>query len=339
MIYLLAFLCGFILDFFIRDFEKIPHLVRFIGSSVSIFEKLFRKVFKSDIGLLFSGLIIVCLNIFIWGGLAYLINSFVYRINILAGFVIESFLFFQIFAKASLKIESMKVYYAIKSDDIEKSRKELSMIVGRDTDRLDYEHIIKAVIETVAENMSDGIVAPWFYATLGIITAVFNNRFTWLILVLPIVYKTINTMDSMIGYKDEKYFYIGKAAARLDDIVNFLPARFSAFILLFVIFIISIIKNNSIIFMRSLKSFVKYRYIHSSPNAGQTESIIAGFLDTKLLGDAFYFGKLVKKRSIGDGNTKVKADDIIAVNNIMYFAYIVLLIINLIIGGIICFIL
>lgn len=339
MIYLLVFLCGFILDFFIRDFEKIPHLVRFIGISVSIFEKLFRKVFKSNIGLLFSGLLIVCFNIFIWGGLVYLINSFVYRINILAGFVIESFLFFQIFAKASLKFESMKVYYAIKSDDIEKSRKELSMIVGRDTDRLDYEHIIKAVIETVAENMSDGVVAPWFYATLGIITAVFNNRFTGLILVLPIVYKTINTMDSMIGYKDEKYFYIGKAAARLDDIVNFLPARFSAFILLFVIFIISITKNNSIIFTRSLKSFVKYRYIHSSPNAGQTESIIAGFLDTKLLGDAFYFGKLVKKRSIGDGNTKVKADDIIAVNNIMYFAYIVLLIINLIIGGIICFIL
>ena len=118
MIHFFAFLCGFILDFFIRDFEKFPHIVRFIGNTISAFEKLFRKVFKSNIGLLFSGLLIVCFNIFIWGGLAYLINSFVYRINILAGFVIESFLFFQIFAKASLRFESMKVYHAIKSNDI-----------------------------------------------------------------------------------------------------------------------------------------------------------------------------------------------------------------------------
>ena len=142
----------------------------------------------------------------------------------------------------------------------------------------------------------------------------------------------------MIGYKDEKYFYIGKAAARLDDIVNFLPARFSAIILLFVIFIISLVKGSSITFTNSLQAFIKYRYVHSSPNAGQTESIIAGFFNTKLLGDAYYFGKLVKKKSIGDGNSAIKADDIIEVNNIMYFAYTVLLIINLIIGGIICFI-
>ena len=314
------------MDFFIRDFEKFPHIVRFIGNTISAFEKLFRKVFKSDTGLLFSGFLIVFFNILIWGGAAYLIDTFLYKVNILLAFLLESFLFFQIFAKASLRFESMKVYNAIKSNDIEKSRKALSMIVGRDTDRLDYEHIIKAVIETVAENMSDGIVAPWFYATLGSIIAAFNTELIWLILVLPIIYKTVNTMDSMIGYKDEKYFYIGKAAAKLDDIVNFLPARFSALILLFVIF------------TNSLQAFIKYRYVHSSPNAGHTESIIAGFFNTKLLGDAYYFGKLVKKKSIGDGNAAIKADDIIEVNNIMYFAYTVLLIINLIIGGIICFI-
>ena len=145
-------------------------------------------------------------------------------------------------------------------------------------------------------------------------------------------------MDSMIGYKDEKYFYIGKAAAKLDDIVNFLPARFSAIILLFVIFILSLVKGSFITFTNSLQAFIKYRYVHSSPTAGQTESIIAGFFNTKLLGDAYYFGKLVKKKSIGDGNAVLKADDIIEVNNIMYCAYTVLLIINLIIGGIICFI-
>lgn len=270
--------------------------------------------------------------------MAYLIDNFLYKMNTLLAFLLESFLFFQIFSKASLRFESMKVYHAIKGNDIEKSRKALSMIVGRDTDRLDYEHIIKAVIETVAENMSDGIVAPWFYATLGSIIAAFNTELIWLILVLPIIYKTVNTMDSMIGYKDEKYFYIGKAAAKLDDIVNFLPARFSAIILLFVIFILSLFKGSFITFTNSLQAFIKYRYVHSSPNAGQTESIIAGFFNTKLLGDAYYFGKLVKKKSIGDGNAAIKADDIIEVNNIMYFAYTVLLIINLIIGGIICFI-
>ena len=338
MIHFFAFLCGFILDFFIRDFEKFPHIVRFIGNTISAFEKLFRKVFKSDTGLLFSGFLIVFFNILIWGGAAYLIDTFLYKVNILLTFLLESFLFFQIFAKASLRFESMKVYHAIKSNDIEKSRKALSMIVGRDTDRLDYEHIIKAVIETVAENMSDGIVVPWFYATLGSIIAAFNTKLTWLILILPIIYKAVNTMDSMIGYKDEKYFYIGKAAAKLDDIVNFLPARFSALILLFVIFILSLVKGSFITFTNSLQAFIKYRYVHSSPNAGQTESIIAGFFNTKLLGDAYYFGKLVKKKSIGDGNTVLKADDIIEVNNIMYFAYTVLLIINLIIGGIICFI-
>ena len=287
------------MDFFIRDFEKFPHIVRFIGNTISAFEKLFRKVFKSDTGLLFSGFLIVFFNILIWGGAAYLIDTFLYNVNILLAFLLESFLFFQIFAKASLRFESMKVYHAIRSN---------------------------------------GIVAPWFYATLGSIIAAFNTELIWLILVLPIIYKTVNTMDSMIGYKDEKYFYIGKAAARLDDIVNFLPARFSAIILLFVIFILSLAKGSFITFKNSLKAFIKYRYVHSSPNAGQTESIIAGFFDTKLLGDAYYFGKLVKKKSIGDGNTAVKADDIIEVNNIMYFAYTVLLIINLIIGGIICFI-
>jgi len=234
----------------------------------------------------------------------------------------------------------MKVYYSIKSGDIDEARRSLSMIVGRDTDRLDFEQITKAVIETVAENMSDGIVAPWFYATLGAIIAIFFDRnLSWLILALPVIYKAVNTMDSMIGYKDEKYFYIGKVAAKLDDVVNFLPARFSAIILLFIIFIVSIVKNNFNMFKNSGQAFFKYRYIHSSPNAGQTESVIAGFLNTKLLGDAYYFGKLVKKRSIGDGNNTVNADDIVKVNNITYLSYIVLLIINLIIGGVACFIL
>ena len=340
MIHYSAFICGFILDFFLRDIQELPHLVRFMGKSIFCLENFLRKIFKTDKGLLFSGFLIVVFNVLFWGGMAYLTDKYIYRLNYILGFIAEFFLFFQIFAKASLKYESMKVYHEIISGDIYKSRSALSMIVGRDTMFLSFEQIIKAVIETVAENMSDGIVAPWFYATIGsIIALIFGEQFIYLILVLPIIYKVINTMDSMIGYKDKKYFYIGKAAAVLDDIVNFIPARFSDFILLFVIFFIAILKNNFNIFTRSVKAFLKYRYVHSSPNAGQTESVIAGFFDTKLLGDAFYFGKLVKKQSIGDGENIVKADDIVVLNNITYLSYIVLLIINLIIGGIACFIL
>lgn len=340
MIHYLAFISGFIADFFIRDFHELPHIVRFMGNSISVLEKFFRKKFKSKSALLFAGFLIVLFNILFWGFLAYFIDIVIYRINFYLGFVLECFLFFQIFAKASLRYESMKVCHAIRSGNIDESRKSLSMIVGRDTDCLNFEQITKAVIETVAENMSDGIVAPWFYATLGAVVAIYSDmKFSWLIFVLPVVYKAVNTMDSMIGYKDEKYFYIGKAAAKLDDVVNFLPARFSAFILLIVIFFVSSVKNNTQIFRNSVHAFFKYRYIHSSPNAGQTESVIAGFFNTKLLGDAYYFGKLVKKRSIGDGNEHVSADDIVMLNNITYISYMVLLIINLIIGGIACFIL
>lgn len=340
MSHYLAMVCGFILDFFLRDNPELPHIVRFMGSGISFSEKFFKKVCKSDIGLLLSGFIITIINILIWGFLAYLTDILVYKIHCVFGFCIECLLFFQIFAKASLRYESIKVYKKCLEKNIIEARKALSMIVGRDTCKLDFEHIIKADIETVAENMSDGIVAPWFYVTLGgIIVFATDMHFSWIILTSGIVYKVINTMDSMIGYKEGKYFYIGKAAARFDDFVNFIPARLSAVILLEVIFFYSISKKNFKIFIRSLTSFLKYRYVHSSPNAGQTESIIAGFFNIKLLGDASYFGKIVKKDSIGDGNNSVQASDILILNNIVYYSYLMLLVINLIIGGFICCIL
>lgn len=339
MVYYTAMIAGFVLDFFIPDSPKIPHIVRFMGKSISFAEKRLRKISKSDEILLVSGLIIVIVNISIWGLAAYLISNFFYKINNIFGFIFECFLFFQIFAKASLRYESLKVYHACVDADINKARYALSMIVGRDTENLDYQHIIKADIETVAENMSDGIVAPWFYATVAAVAVFIWNLNSAFILVLPIIYKTINTMDSMIGYKNDRYFFIGKAAAKLDDFVNFLPSRFSALILLIVIFFYSIFHREFSIFISSFRDFIKYRNIHSSPNAGQTESIIAGFFNTKLLGDAYYFGKIVKKKSIGDGNNPVKPSDILLLNNIMYYAYLLLLLINSVLGSIVWFIL
>ena len=180
MIHYSAFICGFILDFFLRDIQELPHLVRFMGKSIFCLENFLRKIFKTDKGLLFSGFLIVVFNVLFWGGMAYLTDKYIYRLNYILGFIAEFFLFFQIFAKASLKYESMKVYHEIISGDIYKSRSALSMIVGRDTMFLSFEQIIKAVIETVAENMSDGIVAPWFYATIGsIIALIFGEQFIY----------------------------------------------------------------------------------------------------------------------------------------------------------------
>lgn len=339
MIHYIAMITGFVLDFFISDNPKLPHIVRFMGRSISFTEKSLRKVSKSDKSLLLSGFIIVILNISLWGGAAYFLMKFFYGINSTLGFIIESILFFQIFAKASLRHESLKVYYACKKESISDARYALSMIVGRDTDFLDFEHIIKADIETVAENMSDGIAAPWFYATLGAVAVFICNINPLFILVLPIIYKTINTMDSMIGYKNDQYFFIGKAGAKLDDIVNFIPSRLSALILLIVIFFYALLRGEFSVFKYSLRDFIKYRNIHSSPNAGQTESVIAGFFNTKLLGDASYFGKIVKKTSIGDGDNTVKTSDILLLNNIMYYAYLLLLLINIVLGRIVWFIL
>ena len=153
------------------------------------------------------------------------------------------------------------------------------------------------------------------------------------------MYKTINTMDSMIGYKNDKYLYIGRAAAKLDDFVNFIPSRFCAILLLIIIFFYSIFRGDLSVFKHSVRDFVKYRNVHSSPNAGQTESVIAGFFNTKLLGDASYFGKIVKKKSIGDGDDIAKSSDILLLNNLVYFGYFLLLIINLIIWRVVCCIL
>ena len=206
-------------------------------------------------------------------------------------FGLEVLFCYQIPATKSLRTESMRVYEPLKNADLPLARHYLSWIVGRDTQNLDEEHVAKAAVETVAENTSDGIVAPLFYLVIGGAP-------------LGFLYKAINTMDSMIGYKNDRYLYFGRAAAKLDDAVNFIPAILSAWLMIAASHLLGLDgKNACRIYKRDHKN-------HSSPNSARTESVCAGALGVQLAGDAFYFGKLVHKPTIGDPGRPVTAQDI-----------------------------
>ncbi|MCI9079540.1 MAG: cobalamin biosynthesis protein CobD [Lachnospiraceae bacterium] len=296
---LISIIAGYILDLIIGDPYSIPHPVVAIGKLVAFCtDKLLCKdntVQEKRRNGLIMVIIVECACAVIPLCILYL----VYRLDVAAGIVIESIMCWQILAAKSLKTESTKVEIALEENDIEKARFSVSMIVGRDTTDLDAEGITKAAVETVAENSSDGVIAPLFYMFFGGAVTGF-------------LYKGINTMDSMAGYKNEKYIDFGRAAAKLDDIANFIPARISAFLMVTSAFILGYDAKNA------WKIFVRDRYKSTSPNSGQTESVCAGALNIELLGDAYYFGKLVKKPSIGDAIRDIEPYDIHKANNLMY---------------------
>ena len=219
-------------------------------------------------------------------------------------------------AGKSLKTESMKVYKAFENNDTEGARKAVSMIVGRDTQSLTKEGIIKAAVETVAENSSDGVIAPLIYMLI------FGP-------VGGVVYKAVNTMDSMIGYVEEKYFYIGKFAAKLDDVLNYIPARVSGILVIISAFVLRYDYKNA------FRIFKRDRRKHASPNSAQTESAMAGALGVQLAGDATYFGVVHKKPYIGDKNREIENEDIKRANDIMYTMTIICLIVGLVIRSVI----
>ncbi|MBQ1993501.1 MAG: cobalamin biosynthesis protein CobD [Lachnospiraceae bacterium] len=309
---ILACLIGFILDLIIGDPRWIYHPVRLIGKLIEVTERLLRKIFPdTEKGLLVAGGFLVLIVSGISTGIIFCLVYFSYRANIYAGIAVESILSYFILATKSLKVESMKVYEKLKEKDLEGSRYAVSMIVGRDTASLDEKGVTKAAVETVAENLSDGVIAPMIFLLIG--GSVFGT-----------FYKAINTMDSMVGYKNDKYIYFGRAAAKMDDFVNFIPARISAVMLILGSGICGKdIKN-------AVKIFRRDRYNHSSPNSAQTESVCAGALRIRLAGDAFYFGKLVKKPYIGDDLSAVTPENIKDVNQMMYASAILTM---LIFGG------
>lgn len=298
----MSLIIGFILDLIFGDPDGIPHPIRGMGKTIAASERMIRRWSGDNRKKqLIGGILLVICNLTAWGLFSFGICTFAYRLNPYVGIGVESFLCFQLLAAKGLKQESMKVYQALKGGTVEEARTAVSRIVGRDTQNLTAEGVTKAAVETVAENLADGVIAPLFYMAIG---GAFGGY----------LYKVINTMDSMIGYKDEKYLYIGRAAAKLDDICNYIPARLSAVLMILACPFCGLDLANAWHIWR------RDRRNHSSPNSAQTEAAAAGALHIQLAGEAWYFGKRYEKQTIGDANRAIEIDDIIKINRLMYIS-------------------
>lgn len=315
---LFALLIGFGIDLLIGDPHSIPHPVVGIGKLISFLEKGLRQMFpKTDGGEIAAGGVLWVLMVVICTALPAGILYLCHRISPWLRLTGESIMCWQILATKALKDESMKVYTALESGDLEKSRHAVSMIVGRDTARLDDAGVTRAAVETVAENTSDGVVAPMLFLALGGAP-------------LGFFYKAVNTMDSMLGYVEPPYKNIGLVPAKMDDLANFIPSRLSALLMIAAGFLLGLDgKNGWQIFRRD-------RFNHASPNSAQTESVCAGLLGVRLAGDAWYHGVLHKKKYIGDANREITHRDIILVCRLLYLtAFLTLLLCTLVKGIII----
>lgn len=305
---LIAIVAGFILDLIFGDPHSLPHPICLIGNFISFLERNLRKIFGfSNNGLLFGGGVLVLIVISTCFVLPYALLYLAGMVNPWLAFALETLMFYQIFATKCLRDESMKVYYALQKGDLDEARLMLSWIVGRDTKNLSEAEITKGAVETIAENTADGIIAPMFYMFLGGAPLAF-------------LYKGINTMDSMVGYKNEKYLYFGRCAAKLDDVANFIPARITGLLMIGAAYFLNLDVQGA------WKTFWRDRYNHLSPNSAMTESVAAGALNIQLGGGHFYFGKWVHKDTIGDDIRPVKAEDIVTTNNLLYMTAILSLI-------------
>lgn len=306
--HIIAFIAGFVLDLLIGDPHFIPHPVRLIGSLISFLDKRLNSEAgynssenEANLTKYKRGVLLAFTVIFATFAVSVIIIVAAYSINLYAGVIAEAVMTWQILATKCLRVESMRVYDALKTDGVDVGRRAVSMIVGRDTSVLDAAGVTRAAVETIAENTSDGVIAPMLYTAIGGP-------------VLGFVYKAVNTMDSMLGYKNDKYMYFGRFAARLDDVVNFIPARISAYLMIAAAFI----GGRQFDGKNAYRIFKRDRFNHASPNSAQTESVCAGALRVQLAGDAVYFGKLVKKKYIGDGLREIECEDIKRANRLMY---------------------
>ena len=297
---LYALLIGFGMDLILGDPHGFPHPVAAIGKLISGLEKRLRRLFPATVRgeniaggvlwVLVAGLSTVVPAFVLWG--CRLVSPWL-------RLVVESAMCWQILATKSLRVESMKVYTALETGDLQASRYAVSMIVGRDVSRLDRDGVTRAAVETVAENTSDGVVAPLVFLALGGAP-------------LGFFYKAVNTMDSMLGYVEPPYKNIGLVPARLDDVMNFLPARLSALLMLAAGALLGMDAK------QGWKIFRRDRFNHASPNSAQTESVCAGLLGLRLAGDAWYHGVLHKKPYIGDALRDIEHRDIPRACRLLY---------------------
>ena len=292
---------GFILDLIFGDPYRFPHPVRFIGKFISFADEKLRKIKHEFSG----GMLLLILTVGLTYGITYFLCSF--------SDLVEIFFIYTIFATNSLAKEGRKIYRSLQKGDIKSARKWLGWIVSRETAELEEEEIVRGAVETISENIVDGLIAPLFFLFFGGAP-------------LAMAYKAVNTLDSMVGYKTPKYIRFGTASARMDDILNFLPARFTGFVLMP---IAALLAGKS--WRDSLRVVRRDRLNSSSPNAGHSEAAVAGALGIQLGGTSTYFGRTVEKPSIGDSNRQLHYDDIKNTIKIMYLTVIVGLIL---LGGV-----
>ncbi len=293
---------GFVLDLLLGDPSWMPHPIVFIGKLIGFLERILRKIFpKTAKGERAAGIVMVVLVLAVTGGLSCGILALCGWIHPGLRFTAEVIWSWQVLALKGLRQESMNVYRKLTTDTLENARKAVARIVGRDTQELSAEGVTKAAVETVAENFSDGVIAPLFWLLLGGAP-------------LALVYKAVNTMDSMVGYKNERYLHFGRAAAKLDDAANYLPSRISALLL---IAVCGLCGGDPV---HAWKIWRRDRRKHASPNSAQTESAVAGALGVQLAGPAYYFGEYYDKPTQGDPLRPIEPEDIKRANRMNYLA-------------------
>ena len=306
-----AFLLGYILDLLIGDPWNIPHPIRWIGRLIhrldedflnpKLKESLNGQIERNSKQERRLGLLTVLVVLCVTSTLTAVVIVGGYCLHPVFGVLVEAVLTCYILAARSLEKESMKVYDALTNGTLSEARYAVSMIVGRDTASLDASGVTRAAVETVAENTSDGVIAPLIYTCFGGP-------------ILGMTYKAVNTMDSMIGYHNDRYEDFGYFAAGLDDVVNYLPSRISGFLMVAASFFMGRNYNTK----NAWKIFQRDRYNHKSPNSAQTESACAGALGLRLAGDASYFGKIVHKPYIGDALKDIEPRDIVKACRLMF---------------------
>ena len=306
---LTACVAGFLLDCIFGDPVWLYHPIRVIGNLISLLEKAFRKETDGEKQSMVKGGVLWLIVVSVSFLVPFLLLWVAGKIHPAVRWMLETFWCYQIFAARCLATESGKVYDKLVAQDLEGARKAVSMIVGRDTESLSFEGVTKAAVETVAENTSDGVTAPLIYLLLGGAP-------------LGFLYKAVNTMDSMLGYKNEKYLYFGRIPAKLDDVFNYIPARLTSWFMILAAFLCGLDGKNA------WKIYRRDKRKHASPNSAQSEAVCAGALRVRLAGDAVYFGKLYKKDYIGDALKEIEPEDIRRTWKLMYVTTVLMLLVG-----------
>lgn len=293
---------GFLLDLMFGDPRWMPHCVVVIGKLIALMERICRRLFpKTARGELVGGTVLTICVVLAAFVAAHAVIAMAAKAHPLAGTAVQIFICYQALATKCLADAGKQVYGKLALGDLDGARRAVAGIVGRDTAALDADAVTRATVETVAENTSDGVVAPMFYFALGGAP-------------LALAYKAINTMDSMLGYKNQRYLHFGRASARLDDVANYVPARLTALLM------IAAAAPCGLDWRRAWRTIRRDGRNHTSPNAGYPEAACAGALGVRLGGDSAYGGVVVRKPSIGDATRDIEPDDIRRANRILYAA-------------------